>query len=56
MVEFIAIVKNKSEDSVLIKVRAASKELAIEEGMKRCVEKYESGCYVHYSNQVGFGQ
>ena len=55
-IEFIAIVKNKSEDSVLIKVRAASKELAIEEGMKRCAEKYESGCYVHYANQVGFGQ
>ena len=55
-IEFIAIVKNKSEDSVLIKVRAASKELAIEKAMKKCTEKHEEGCYVHYANQVGFGQ
>ena len=55
-VEYIAIVKNKTDDSVLIKVRAASKERAIEEAMKKCTEKHEEGCYVHYSNQVGFGQ
>ena len=56
MLEFIVIVKNKSEDSVLIKVRADSKELAIEEAMKKCIEKHKEGCYVHYSNQVGIGQ
>jgi hypothetical protein len=55
-VEYIALVKNKTDDSVLIKVRAASKELAIEEAMKKCTEKHEEGCYVHYSSQVGFGQ
>jgi len=55
-VEYIALVKNKTDDSVIIKVRAASKELAIEEAMKKCTEKHEEGCYVHYSNQVGFGQ
>jgi len=55
-VEYIALIKNKTDDSVLIKVRAASQELAIEEAMKKCTEKHEEGCYVHYSNQVGFGQ
>ena len=45
------IEKNKTDDSVLIKVRAASKERAIEEAMKKCTEKHEEGCYVHYSNQ-----
>ena len=55
-VEYIALVKNKTDDSVIIKVRAVSKELAIEEAMKKCTEKHEEGCYVHYSNQVGFGQ
>ena len=55
-IEYIALIKNKTDDSVLIKVRAASKELAIEEAMKKCTEKHEEGCYVHYSNQVGFGQ
>jgi len=54
-VEYIALIKNKTDDSVLIKVRAASKERAIEEAMKKCTEKHEEGCYVHYSNQVGFG-
>ena len=49
-------IKNKTDDSVLIKVRAASQELTIEEAMKKCTEKHEEGCYVHYSNQVGFGQ
>ena len=53
---YIALIKNKTDDSVLIKVRAASKELAIEEAMKKCTEKHEEGCYVHYSSQVGFGQ
>ena len=53
---YIALIKNKTDDSVLIKVRAASKELAIEEAMKKCTEKHEEGCYVHYSNQVAFGQ
>ena len=55
-IEYIALIKNKTDDSVLIKVRAASQELAIEEAMKKCTEKHEEGCYVHYSNQVGFGQ
>ena len=55
-IEYIALIKNKTDDSVIIKVRAASKELAIEEAMKKCTEKHEEGCYVHYSNQVGFGQ
>ena len=54
--EFIAIVKNKSDDSVLIKVRSDSKDLAIEEAMKKCTEKHENGCYVHYSSKVAFGQ
>ena len=55
-IEYIALIKNKTYDSVFIKVRAASKELAIEEAMKKCIEKHEEGCFVHYSNQVGFGQ
>ena len=54
--EYIAIVKNKSDDKVLIKVRTTSKEKAIEEAMKKCTDKHENGCYVHYSSQVAFGQ
>ena len=53
--EYIAIVKNKLDDKVLIKVRTDSKEQAIEEAMKKCTDKYENGCYVHYSSQVAFG-
>tara|TARA_B100001142_G_scaffold262790_1_gene265873 strand:- start:138 stop:272 length:135 start_codon:yes stop_codon:yes gene_type:complete len=41
---------------VLIKVRTDSKEQAIEEAMKKCTDKHENGCYVHYSTQVAFGQ
>ncbi len=54
--EYIAIVKNKLDDKVLIKVRTDSKEQAIEEAMKKCTEKNKNGCYVHYSSQVAFGQ
>ena len=54
--EYIAIVKNKLDDKVLIKVRKDSKEQAIEEAMKKCTEKNKNGCYVHYSSQVAFGQ
>jgi len=54
--EYIAIVKNKLDDKVLIKVRADSKEQAIEEAKKKCTDKHENGCYVHYSSQVAFGQ
>ena len=53
--EYIAIVKNKLDDKVLIKVRTDSKEQAIEEAMKKCTDKHENGCYVHYSSQVAFG-
>ena len=55
-IEYIALIKNKTDDSVLIKVRAESKELAIEEAMKKCTEKHKEGCYVHYSSTVAFGQ
>ena len=27
-----------------------------EEAMKKCTEKNEEGCYVHYVNNVAFGQ
>ena len=53
--EYIAIVKNKLDEKVLIKVRTDSKEQAIEQAMKECTDKHENGCYVHYSSQVAFG-
>ena len=53
--EYIAIVKNKLDDKVIIKIRTDSKEQAIEEAMKKCTDKHENGCYVHYSSQVAFG-
>ena len=28
---------------------------AIEEAKKKCTDKHENGCYVHYSSQVAFG-
>ena len=45
-----------NDDSVLIKVRTASKELAIEEAIKKCTEKHEERCYAHYASQAVFGQ
>ena len=27
----------------------------VEEAMKKCTDKHENGCYVHYSSQVAFG-
>ena len=53
--EYIAIVKNKLDDKVIIKVRTDSKEQAIEQAMKKCTDKHKNGCYVHYSSQVAFG-
>jgi len=41
---------------VLIKVRGIGKDILIEEAMKKCTEKHEKGCYVHYSSKVAFGQ
>ena len=54
--EYIVIVKNKNDDGVLIKVRGIGKDILIEEAMKKCTEKHEKGCYVHYSSKVAFGQ
>jgi len=54
--EYIVVVKNKDDDRVLIKVRGIGKEVLIEEAMKKCTEKHEKGCYVHYSTKVAFGQ
>jgi hypothetical protein len=53
--EYIAIVKNKLDDKVIIKIRTDSKEQAIEQAMKKCTDKHKNGCYVHYSSQVAFG-
>ena len=54
--EYIIIVKNKTDKSVLIKVRGIGKEALIEEAMKKCTDKHKEGCYVHYSSTVRYGQ
>ena len=51
--EYIVVVKNKKDDTVLIKIIGDSKEKIEKEAMKTCKDKSEStvkdSCYIHYS-------
>tara|TARA_Y100000590_G_scaffold396201_1_gene476712 strand:+ start:48 stop:1313 length:1266 start_codon:yes stop_codon:yes gene_type:complete len=52
--EYIVVVKNKKDDTVLIKIIGDSKEKTEKEAMKKCKEKSDSSikdsCYIHYSS------
>ena len=51
--KYIVVVKNRKDDTVLIKIIGDSKEKIEKEAMKTCKDKSEStakdSCYVHYS-------
>ena len=60
---FLAVIKNKDDADYVIKVRGSSKENASKKGLMKCKQTYpdlsgsgNTGCYVHYSSKVGFGQ
>ena len=52
-----AVVKNKTDSSILIKVEGPTKESAEKEAMKTCIGKsiqssFKEACYVHYSGEI----
>jgi len=49
--KYIAIVKSKTNQDLLIKVKRSNKKEAIDVAMKECNKK-EKECYVHYTGQV----
>jgi len=57
---YIVVVKNKKDDTILIKIRGTSKEKIEKEAIKTCKDKSElsvkDSCYVHYSSKAAFGQ
>ena len=62
-VEFIVVIKNKDDPKYLYKVRGKSKEEVEKKGLMKCKQTYpdlsgsgNTGCYVHYSSTVVFGQ
>ena len=62
-VEFIVVIKNKDDPKYLKKVRGKSKEEVEKKGLMKCKQTYpdlsgsgNTGCYVHYSSTVRFGQ
>jgi len=62
-VEFIVVIKNKDDPKYLYKVRGKSKEEVEKKGLMKCKQTYpdlsgsgNTGCYVHYSSTVRFGQ
>ena len=50
--EFIIVVKNKIDKSILIKMKGFGKENIIEKAMNECKKKKKDGRYVHYSSKV----
>ena len=62
-VEFIVVVKNKDDPKYLYKVRGKSKVEIEKKALTKCKQTYpdlsgsgNTGCYVHYSSKVAFGQ
>ena len=62
-VEFIVVIKNKDDPKYLYKARGKSKEEVEKKGLMKCKQTYpdlsgsgNTGCYVHYSSTVRFGQ
>ena len=55
--EFQAVVKNKTDKSILVKAKGPTKKIAEKKAMKICKEKkwqqsFKDACYVHYSGGV----
>ena len=56
-VKYRAVVKNKTDSTILIKAEGPTKETAEKEAMKICIGKsvqssFKDACYVHYSGEV----
>ena len=52
-VKYRAVVKNKTDSTILIKAEGPTKEIAEKEAMNICIGKsvqstFKDGCYVHY--------
>ena len=57
-IKYRAIVKNKTDSSILIKAEGPTKETAEKEAMKICIGKsvqssFKDACYVHYVGKLG---
>ena len=55
--KYRAVVKNKTDNTILIKAKGPTKETAEKEAMKICIGKsvqssFKDACYVHYSGEV----
>ena len=55
--KYRAVVKNKTDSSILIKAEGSTKETAEKEAMKICIGKsiqssFKDACYVHYSGEA----
>jgi hypothetical protein len=55
--KYRAIVKNKTDSTILIKAEGPTKEIAENKAMKICIGKsvqssFKDACYVHYSGEV----
>ena len=55
--EFQAVVKNKTDKSILVKAKGETKKIAEKNAMKICTEKkwqqsFKDACYVHYSGEA----
>ena len=55
--KYRAVVKNKTDSTILIKAEGPTKETAEKEAMKICIGKsvqssFKDACYVHYSGEI----
>jgi len=56
--KYRAVVKNKTDSTILIKAEGPTKEIAEKEAMKICIGKsiqstFKEGCYLHYVGKLG---
>ena len=54
--KYTAVIKSKDDENYLLKVNDTTEKRAKKKGLKKCKETGNTGCYVHYSSKVAFGQ
>ena len=57
--KYRAVVKNKTDSTILIKAEGPTKEIAEKKAMNICIGKsiqstFKDGCYVHYVGRLGY--
>ena len=62
-VSYLVVIKNKNDPNYIYKVKGKNKEEVEKKGLMKCKQTFpdlsgsgNTGCYVHYSSQVRFGQ